>query len=51
MVGRFGVERDAAKAAERQPIAHRFLGARVGQAVPLLQKNGDYALDNTNFLD
>jgi hypothetical protein len=36
MVRRLGVERDAAKAPERQPVAYGFLGLRVRQIVPLL---------------
>src|SRR5271165_4787042 len=39
MVRRLLVERNAAKAAKRQPIAHRFLCAGVGKPVPLLQEH------------
>jgi hypothetical protein len=39
VVGRLHLQRQAAKAAKRQPIAHRLLGARIRERVPLLQKN------------
>ena len=39
VVRRLFVERNAAEAPERQPVAHGFLGAGVGQAVPLLEKS------------
>jgi hypothetical protein len=39
VVGRLHIQRQAAKAAERQPIAHRLLGGGIGKSVPLLQKN------------
>jgi hypothetical protein len=38
VVGRLHVQRQAAEPAERQPVAHRLLGARIGERAPLLQK-------------
>jgi hypothetical protein len=39
MVGRLLIERNAAEAPKRQPIAHGFLRAGVGEPVPLLEKH------------
>ena len=39
MVGRLLIERNAAEAPKRQPIAHGFLRARVREPVPLLEKH------------
>src|ERR1700722_3332231 len=39
VVGRLHIQRQAAKAAERQPVAHRLLRPRIGKSVPLLEKN------------
>jgi hypothetical protein len=39
MVGRLLIERNAAKAPKRQPIAYVFLRAGVGEPVPLLEKH------------
>ena len=38
VIRRLAVQGDAAEAAERQPVAHRLLGGRVRQRVPLLQQ-------------
>ena len=36
VIGRLGVERDAAEPAKRHPVAHSLFGLRIGQIVPLL---------------